>query len=103
MKLCASRCAACGHLAFPPRPDCPKCLGGESRAVELSGRAIVYSFTTIHSAPAGFEAPYVIALAELEEGGRVMATFARGIREQEVSIGMPVEVITNGEIFELRI
>ncbi|HMN14498.1 MAG TPA: OB-fold domain-containing protein, partial [Bellilinea sp.] len=55
----------------------------------------VYSFTTITDAPAGFEAqaPYTVALVKLEEGP-VLTAQLTDVSEEEVKIGMPVEMVT---------
>ena len=37
----ASRCGACGWVAFPPRIRCAECGGSEHSWVDLSGRASV--------------------------------------------------------------
>jgi uncharacterized OB-fold protein len=51
----------------------------------------VYTETVVHSAPAAFaaEAPYQIAIIELESGGRLTVR----IDGDRVSIGDPVEFI----------
>jgi uncharacterized OB-fold protein len=61
----------------------------------MTGLGEVYSYTTVYNAPAGFEfaAPYVIALIKLEEGPMLTAQLA-DIDPGEVSIGMPVEMVT---------
>jgi uncharacterized OB-fold protein len=61
----------------------------------LSGRGKVYSYTTVFDAPAGFGefAPYPVALVQLEEGPMVTAQLT-DVEPEEVSIGMPVEMVT---------
>lgn len=61
----------------------------------FTGRGEVYSFTTVYEAPAGFEryAPYVLALVKLEEGPLVTAQLT-DVMPEEVTIGMPVEMVT---------
>lgn len=95
-RLCASRCKGCGRTCFPPRADCPACLSGEWEWIELSGNGTLYSFTAIHSAPAGFTAPYVIGIVDLAEGGRLLASFAQGTLEEDVRVGMRVRVVVGG-------
>lgn len=109
-RLCASKCSGCAAVRFPPVADCPSCLSDRFEWVELSGRGMLYSFTTIHSAPAGFEqwAPYVIGVVELEEGGRLMAPFHDQICEEQLEVGMRVQVAPvryepDGVGYELRI
>jgi uncharacterized protein len=63
-------------------------------AVELSGRGVIYSYTVIQDAPAGYEeqAPYALALVKLDEGPIVTAqiTDLRG----QIAIGERVEMVT---------
>jgi uncharacterized OB-fold protein len=99
-RLMASRCRACGHQSFPPRADCPTCRSGEFEFREVSGEGAVVTFTRIEAAPAGFEdhVPYTIGVVDLKETGRLLAWFGETIRESEIAIGMPVQVVPR--IFE---
>lgn len=94
-KLMATRCCRCGRRSFPPRADCEDCMSGEFEFVELSGRGTVHTFTRIVSAPMGFEqeAPYVVGVVDLAEGGRALAWFGETIPESEIEIGMDVSVV----------
>ncbi len=69
------RCAGCGAPAIPPQYACGGCGGERFEPATLPGRASVYSHTTIRIAPEAFraQAPYVIVLADLEEGLRITA------------------------------
>jgi hypothetical protein len=70
------RCAECGKWVFYPRALCPHCGGARLEWRPVSGRATLYSFTIVHRAPSPelqAEAPYVVALVDLEEGVRLMA------------------------------
>lgn len=64
----ASRCA-CGFVAAPPAPFCPRCAG-PMNPHHLAPFGTVLSYTILHSPPAGFSAPLSIALVELPEGVR---------------------------------
>jgi uncharacterized OB-fold protein len=91
------RCAACGRYVFYPRAVCPHCFGGPLVWRRVSGRGTVYAFTVVHRAPAPefqADAPYVVALVDLEEGVRLMATLV-GVAADPVriAIGTPVEVV----------
>jgi uncharacterized OB-fold protein len=92
-RLMIQRCPRCGRHVFYPRLACPHCGGSPLEWVEASGRATVYSFTVVHRAPAAFadEAPYVVALVDLEEGPRMM-TRITGLEPRAVRVGMAVEV-----------
>ena len=63
-------CPHCQGKIFPPRDVCPHC-GGEAREpYAFSGHGKVYSYTVVADPPAGFErnAPYAVALVQLDEG-----------------------------------
>jgi uncharacterized OB-fold protein len=94
-RIMASRCKGCGHLSFPPRADCPNCLGAEFEYSELSGRGTVVTYTRIDAAPAGFEdeAPFTVGVVDLEEAGRLLAWFGETIPEDAIEIGMPVQAV----------
>jgi uncharacterized OB-fold protein len=90
-------CPHCQGKIFPPRDICPDC-GEEARTLfQFSGRGEVYSYTTVYEAPAGHEenAPYTVALVQLEEGPMVTAQLTdleQG--DRAIEIGMPVEMVT---------
>lgn len=84
------RCDSCARVQFYPRPACRYCGATELTWETVSGRAEVYTYTIIHRAP--FEAfaddvPYVLAVAQLEEGPRLVTTIV-GVDPDEVRIGM---------------
>jgi len=88
-------CPHCETKIFPPRDVCPECGGEAKTAYAFSGKGEVYSFTRMGNAPAGFEeqAPYTVALIKLQEGPIVTAQLT-DLGDQEVQIGMPVEMVT---------
>lgn len=94
-RLQGERCPHCGAFLFPPRDICPVCLEEARTEVALSGKGRVVAFTTVTQAPAGFEeqAPYVVALVELDEGPRVTAQLT-DLGTEKPYIGMPVEMVT---------
>ncbi len=86
------RCDACGRVQFYPRPHCRYCGGTKLTWETLSGKATLYTYTVIHRAP--FEAfaadvPYVFAVAQLEEGPRLVTTIVTDDHDA-VEIGMPL-------------
>jgi len=68
-------CIACGALRHPPGPMCPACHACDRGYVVASGRGTIFSFL-VHHAPRlpGRELPLTLALVELDEGVRVVAT-----------------------------
>ena len=91
-KIMATRCKKCGKLHFPPRADCAECLSSDIEWVPLSGKAKLITYITSYFAPAGFEAPYTLALAELQEGVRVFTRMSGDIEKDEMLIGMNVRL-----------
>jgi uncharacterized OB-fold protein len=88
-------CPHCDHKIFPPRDLCPDCGEVARDTFQFNGHGEVYSFTAVQQAPAGFEenAPYTVALIQLDEGPLVTAQLT-DIGDQPVEIGMPVEMVT---------
>jgi uncharacterized OB-fold protein len=88
-------CKACGSKIFPPRDLCPECEAPAKTPFTFSGRGQVYSFSTVYSVPEGYEenAPYTVALVKLEEGPLVTAQLT-DVEPSDVTVGMPVEMVT---------
>ncbi|MBI4719948.1 MAG: Zn-ribbon domain-containing OB-fold protein [Chitinivibrionia bacterium] len=99
-RLMGSRCKKCGATSFPPRADCGKCLSGDFEFVEISGKAVLHTYTKIVAAPTGFEdvVPYTVGVVDLKEGGRLLAWIGESIAEKEIKIGMDLQVVPR--IFE---
>ncbi|HHX65834.1 MAG TPA: Zn-ribbon domain-containing OB-fold protein [Chloroflexi bacterium] len=95
LSLVGEVCPHCGAKLFPPRDVCPKCKGPAKTTFSFSGKGVIYSFSTIYSAPSGFEAyaPYLVALVKLDEGPLVTAQLT-DVDPGQVYIGMPVEMVT---------
>jgi len=93
--LRAEVCNECGNTIFPPRDVCPYCAQQKQSWTNLSGRGEVYSHTTMYSAPTAFEeyTPYTVALVKLAEGPLITAQLT-DVETEEISIGMPVEMVT---------
>ena len=96
----ASRCKKCKATSFPPRADCGECMSDEFEFFEISGKATLHTFTKIDAAPTGFEdmVPYTVGVADLEETGRILAWIGKDIKENEIKIGMKLQVVP--QIFE---
>lgn len=71
-ELRLQRCTTCDAHYFPPRPFCPTCLSDEVEWEALSGRGKLHTYVINHRAAPGFEAPYAIAVVQLDEGPRMM-------------------------------
>jgi uncharacterized OB-fold protein len=93
--LMASRCKSCGAASFPPRADCEKCMSGDFEFLEVSGKGKLHTYTKIVAAPTGFEdvSPYVVGVVDLEEGGKALAWFGESIGEEDIEIGMDLQIV----------
>lgn len=94
-RLTIQRCGACGAAQFYPRNRCVACGSGDLSLQDAAGTGTVFTFTVNHRAPTeafAAEAPYVIALVDLDEGPRMMMNVI-GCEPGDVSIGMKVRVV----------
>lgn len=74
--ILGSKCVSCDTNYFPQRAVCPKCRRkGKLEKTRYCGKGKIYSFTEIRAPSSGFEdqAPYVLAIIELDEGPRLTA------------------------------
>ena len=88
-------CPHCKSHIFPPRDVCPDCGEDARHLHHFSGKGKVYSYTMVHDPPASHadQAPYTLALVQLDEGPLVTAQLT-DLEEQCVEVGMPVEMVT---------
>lgn len=94
-RLELQKCGDCGKIRHYPRPVCDKCYSMKVEWVEASGKGKVFSWTVSHHPfHPGFkeDVPYILATVELEEGVRMISRL-KGVKAEEMEIGMPVEVI----------
>jgi uncharacterized OB-fold protein len=85
-------CTACQRPVWYPREVCPGCLGSGLEWRESPGRGVVYACTVEHKAQTrALEAPYVVALVELDEGVRLLSNVV-GCPPERVGVGDRVQV-----------
>lgn len=65
-------CEACARIEFEAQESCGACGSALAEKI-ISGRGSVYSFTEVHIAPGEMEAPYLLAMVELEGASRLLA------------------------------
>jgi len=89
----ACQCKSCGHIHYPPRVVCESCGGRRMEQMLMASTGKVVSFTVTRTAPADLvaEAPYVVAVLEMDDGGRLMAQVA-DIDPLQVRTGMRVRL-----------
>ncbi len=89
------QCNDCGKLWYPPAPFCPECWSRNFTWRQLSGRGKVNSWVIFHQAYFSSykdDVPYNVAEVELEEGPRLLTNLV-GVDNNDISIGMPVEIV----------
>ena len=93
-ELWLPKCVDTGKLFFPPRMFSPF-TGGAVSWEKASGRATLASFVIVHRPSPGYEqdAPYIIALADLAEGVRMMTNLPGApVDPKALTIGAPLTV-----------
>ncbi|MBI2935551.1 MAG: Zn-ribbon domain-containing OB-fold protein [Chloroflexi bacterium] len=95
-ELLLPRCLDCGRFHFYPRALCPHCWSRNLEWVKATGRGKLYSYVINHRPAPGFEqdAPYVIAVVELDEGVRLMSNIV-GVEPDpaKLPLDMPLEAV----------
>ena len=91
-RLLIARCNHCERVHHYPRVICPFCWSEDVTAVEASGRATLYTYSTVYVndlPPFSGRLPYTAAVVDLAEGPRVMTTIT-GADPAQLRIGMPL-------------
>lgn len=96
-ELLVQKCGECGTFRYPPRSGCHECGSLKSEWVKIKGKGEVFSYTIVPFAshPAlEDKVPYNIAIVSLPEAGGVhMVSNLVDCANQNIRIGMPVEVV----------
>ncbi len=82
------QCNECKKHYFYPRIICPNCGSDDTRWVEVSGKGVVYSTSTVRRKEK-YGGDINVSMIELEEGPRMMSR-VEGIASEEVTIDLPV-------------
>jgi uncharacterized OB-fold protein len=92
-RFVTTKCLKCGNVSFPPQADCPKCMSGDFRWVDLGRDATLVTYTQVKIPPASFAGsePYMIAIGELSDGLKVLA-WLEGATVEETKPGMKLRV-----------
>jgi len=101
-ELLGGVCADCGEVLLPPRPACYGCGGRNIEIEPQPETGAIYSYTAVHAPPPELEAeaPYTIAVVELDSGGRLTGRVDADYDALE--IGDPVELRTRALTEEER-
>ncbi|MFC1968407.1 Zn-ribbon domain-containing OB-fold protein [Chloroflexota bacterium] len=91
-RLTTTRCKSCGHIPWPPRVVCPKCLSDDLEWVDMPKTGKVSSYTIqVAAVPPGYEPPLIFALVDFDNGVRMLTTIV-DIKPEEAKIGLEVEL-----------
>jgi scaffold protein (connect acetoacetyl-CoA thiolase and HMG-CoA synthase) len=73
-RLIGSKCSDCGHEFFPPVYRCRECGSDKITDREMPKSGKIVTYTELHEPLPGFEAqaPFHLAVVELENGARVL-------------------------------
>ena len=90
--LLGAVCADCEQVLLPPRTACYACGSRDVRIEEQPRTGEVVSYTAVHTPPPAFaeDAPYTVAIVEVESGGRLTGRVDAAY--EDVEIGTPVRL-----------
>ena len=94
-RLIYQSCRSCGHTQFYPRAICVNCEGRDLDWLDATPAGTVHTFTVVHRAPTPAfreDAPYVLALIDLDDGFRMMMNVV-DCDPEAVEIGMAVRIV----------
>jgi uncharacterized protein len=94
-RLLFQTCKDCGHTQFYPRVVCVSCESRDLKWHDSAKLGTVHSYTIVQRAPSPAfkaDAPYLLALIDLDEGFRMMVNILN-CPTYAASIGMKVHII----------
>ena len=89
----AAVCTGCSKWHFPPRLICDKCGAEkfETKVMRRTGKVLTYTIIRVPPAPFKDQAPYAVAVIEMDDGPRLMAQVV-DCKEEELSVGQKVKL-----------
>jgi uncharacterized OB-fold protein len=95
-QLLIQRCNSCGKLIHEPLPHCRFCLSTDLGSTEVSGRAVLDTFTIVMQPYHPYflsKVPYNLSVVELEEQEHLkMVTNVVDCDNDDLKAGMPLVV-----------
>lgn len=91
-------CEDCGHFDPGPRDLCPVCASSRLVEREVDGRGRLVAWTVIRRPPAKFraDAPYTIAVVDLDAGVRITGRLRRDDADLEPGVPVILDEVHNG-------
>lgn len=89
------KCGGCGAVYLGERHTCAKCGARDKiKAIKLSNKGKLYSFSIVYRSFPGIEVPYISAIVDLDGGGTVKGNLI-GVDPDPANLkfDMPVEVV----------
>ena len=101
-KLMGTKCQKCGTKHMPPRQHC-KCGSSEVEWYEAPTKGKIFTYTMVTFPPDSMAkyAPYIVAVAELEDCSHLLAQLT-GVTPATLKVGLPIQVVPH-QITEDRI
>ncbi|HDZ89480.1 MAG: Zn-ribbon domain-containing OB-fold protein [Deltaproteobacteria bacterium] len=94
-ELLGLKCNTCNSVTFPPMVRCRECNSTDLEVTQMSGKGTIRTFTVIRVAPEGMTPPYVVAMAETDEGAWVMGNLV-GIDPDDAHMGLMGKKVSLG-------
>lgn len=93
-RLMGTLCKQCAAKYLPPRAHC-KCGSNEMEWFEApkAGKILTYTLVTFPPESMTKYAPYIVAVAELDNGSRLLAHIT-GVTPKTLKVGMRVQVVS---------
>jgi len=96
-ELWLRQCNSCGEAYFYPRDISPCCFSKDTKWVQASGNASLFTYAIVHRAPhPGYadEVPFVTAIVELEEGPKMPTSIViDDPTPEKLQVGMALKVV----------
>lgn len=90
-KFYTTKCKSCSHVAYPPRPFCPKCFSEDVEWVDVGTKGgTLYAFTTQGTA-LRFMAPDVIGIVEIPGVARVLSKINGKLADMKIGMKLKFE------------
>lgn len=73
MRVKVYKCSNCGKIEPPPAYFCRHCKSGNLEETEIAGEGVLYTYSTVYVPLASLEAeaPYTVAIVELDGGCKI--------------------------------